>query len=123
VGTRVCTRRDLVLLAVAAVCVGLLLFQWGRSHPQVHQAGVRCLSAPGVIQCDLPDDDWTISIPRDVAWTDAHSERHEDGRPDCLPPTGMSRDRSVRVWWTEVEAEGTRWRQVVMVGCDDSAGE
>lgn len=109
-------RRSLVVLAIAVVA-GLLLFQWGRSQPRVHEASVKCLSAPGTISCELPDD-WTISIPRDVKWSDARGAFHTDGRPDCLPPTGIGLEGPVRVWWTEVEADGMGWRQVIMVGCE-----
>lgn len=115
--TMLSSRRSLIVLAVAALGVGLLLFQWGRSHPQVGEASVKCLSAPGTISCELPDD-WTISIPRDVKWTDRHGAFHADGRPDCLPPTGIGLEGPVRVWWTEVEADGMGWRQVIMVGCE-----
>jgi hypothetical protein len=110
-------RRSLLVLAVAALGVGLLLFQWGRSQPQVFEASVECLSAPGTISCELPDG-WTISIPRDVKWTDRHGDFHEDGRPGCLPPTGIGLEGPVRMWWTEVEAGGMGWRQVIMVGCE-----
>ena len=115
--TMASSRRSLLVLAVAALSVGLLVFQWGRSQPQVHEARVECLSAPETISCELPDD-WTISIPRDVKWTDRHGDFHEDGRPGCLPPTGIGLEGPVRVWWTEVEANGMGWRQVVMVGCE-----
>ena len=104
---------------VVAGCLGLLAvgFWWGQTRPAVHEATVECLSAPRTISCELPDDDWTIAIPLDVAWTDARGF-HSDGRPACLPPTGIGLEGPVRIRWVPVEVDGTRWRQVVAVDCD-----
>lgn len=90
-------------------------FVVGRGSP-VTTEEVSCLSAQGTIQCTLSDG-WDVSIPLDIAWTDAGGAFHEDGRPDCLPPTGRGLEGPVRIAWTKVDAGGVGWRQVVWVGC------
>jgi hypothetical protein len=52
-----------------------------------------------------------------VLWIDAAGFTHEDGRPECLPPTGRGLEGPVRVAWTAVEVGGRSWRQVVAVTC------
>lgn len=90
-------------------------FTTGRSSRVVTEE-VECLSAHHVIGCTLSDG-WDVSVPLDVTWTDASGVFHEDGRPECLPPTGRGLEGPVRVSWTEVEADGRGWRQVLSVAC------
>ena len=104
-----------VVLVLAAAVLGYLL---GRQDPREHVEEVSCLSAAGVISCEL-EDDWTIAIPRHVMWTDVRGTVHEDTRPACLPPTGRGLEGPVRVTWVPVEADGMGWRQVVAVTCLD----
>jgi hypothetical protein len=79
---------------------------------------VGCLSAEGVISCTLSDG-WDVSVPLDVAWTDAAGSLHESGRPDCLPPSGRGLEGPVRISWTKVDVDGTGWRPVLRVACLD----
>ncbi|WP_243057808.1 hypothetical protein [Nocardioides sp. SR21] len=102
----------LVLVLVAGIFAG---YTWGRGSRVVSE-DVGCLSAEGAISCTLGDG-WDVSVPLDVAWTDARGAFHDGGRPDCLPPTGRGEEGPVRVAWTEVEADQVGWRQVVWVGC------
>lgn len=95
--------------------MGLAGFATGRGSRVVTEE-VSCLSMEGQIGCTLSDG-WDVSVPLDVAWTDAHGTFHEEGRPRCLPPTGRGLEGPVRLAWTKVEAQGIGWRQVVWVGC------
>ena len=107
----------LVLVALAACAVAG--FTAGRGA-RIATEEVSCLSAQGAVGCTLRDG-WDVSVPLDVAWTDAGGVFHEDGRPDCLPPTGRGSKRPVRVPWTAVDAGGgVEWRQVVWVGAETS---
>jgi hypothetical protein len=99
-------------LALAAGVLGVTMWRADQSGTET----VSCLSGDRTIQCTLGDGS-DVSVPLDVAWTDARSQLHQDGRPDCLPPSGRGLEGPVRVQWTEVDVEGTQWRQVVWVGC------
>jgi hypothetical protein len=102
-------------LVVALAASAFVGFTVGRGSP-VATEEVRCLSAEGTIGCTLRDG-WDVSVPLDVAWTDSKGVFHDDGRPDCLPPTGRGRSGPVQIAWTKVEAGGVGWRQVVWVRC------
>jgi hypothetical protein len=108
-------RRAVVAFALVLTAVAFAGFAVGR-RTRVVTEEVGCLSAQGTIGCTLRDG-WDVSVPLDVAWTDAGGGFHEGGRPKCLPPTGRGLEGPVRLAWTKVEAEGARWRQVVWVGC------
>jgi hypothetical protein len=105
----------LVGLVLVLVAVAFAGYAVGRSSRVVTEE-VGCLSALGTIGCTLQDG-WDVSVPLDVAWTDAQAGFHDGGRPDCLPPTGRGLEGPVRIAWTTVKAEGTEWRQVEWVGC------
>ena len=72
------------------------------------------LSAEGAIGMDVDGDDYTV--PKDVAWTDVRGAYHEDGRPECLPPSGKL-EGPIRITAEAVEAAGYKRRQVVHVQC------
>ena len=108
-------RRVLAMAVLMLVAVGFIGYTAG-SNSRVVTEEVGCLSAEGVIGCTL-DDGWDVSIPLDVSWTDAEGTVHESGRPECLPPTGRGLEAPVRVSWTEVDVDGTGWRQVLHVAC------
>ena len=63
----------------------------------------------------VPIDGWTYGIPLDLAWVDASGSRHDHGRPDCLPQSGLIGP----VTFASVEAniEGTVYRLVIWVSC------
>ncbi|MCW2773462.1 MAG: hypothetical protein JWN91_1788 [Nocardioides sp.] len=98
-------------LVIALMAVAFAGFAVGRGSRVVTE-DVGCLSAEGVIGCTLRDG-WDVSVPLDVAWTDAQGTFHQGGRPQCLPPTGRGLEGPVRIAWTKVEAGGIGWRQVV----------
>lgn len=108
-------QRILAFAVLVLLVVGFLGFRAG-SASRVVSEEVGCLSADGIIGCTLADG-WDVSVPLDSSWTDAQGQFHEAGRPDCLPPTGRGLEGAVRLWWTEVEVDGTGWRQVVHVQC------
>ena len=74
----------------------------------------KALSAPGAISAE--GEDWSYSIPRDVAWRDARGAFHPSGRPECLPPSGLE-EGPVRFKAIPVEAGGVKFRQVIFVEC------
>ncbi len=104
-----------VPLAVLLLAVVAYLGYTAGSSERVVTEEVDCMSGQEVIGCTLSDG-WDISVPLDVAWTDA-SGFHESGRPDCLPPTGLGTEGPVQISWTEVETNGWAWRQVLHVAC------
>lgn len=110
------SRRALVAALVAIVALVVAAYFVGRTRPVVHRDTARCLSAEGAISCDLPDGS-TIGVPRDVSWTDARGPGHLDGRPACLPPSGIGLEGPVGLSWVDVEVDGISWRQVVRVDC------
>ena len=110
------SRRTLVVAALLLVAAAGLGYLAGREHPREHIEEVRCLSAGPTISCDL-EDGWTVSIPRDIAWTDVRGRSHDGTRPDCLPLTGTGTEGPVRITWLPVEADGRSWRQVIAVSC------
>ena len=115
--TELLTRRQWsTTILVVALAIGALVGFLVGHRSTLHTESVECLSAEGVISCTL-DDGWDISIPLDVAWTDATGSYHGSGRPACLPPTGRGLEDPVQVAWTKVTADGVGWRQVVWVGC------
>jgi hypothetical protein len=105
------------------VAVGLVVllsggvgYTLGESTNDVrHEHGVMCHSAEKQISCEL-EDDWTVSVPLDVHWTDADAS-HSGARPRCLPPGGRGLEGPVSLTWVPVETDGQGWRQVVSVGC------
>jgi hypothetical protein len=103
-----------IALLVLAV-VGILGYQAGSSSRIVTEE-VGCLSAEGVIGCTLADG-WDVSMTLDISWTDAQGSFHESGRPECLPPTGRGLEGPVRISWTDMDVDGTGWRQVLHVVC------
>jgi hypothetical protein len=50
-----------------------------------------------------------------VWWEDAGGSQHDNGRPDCLPPSGQT--MPVRFAEVTVKIGGGGWRQVVFVSC------
>jgi hypothetical protein len=112
--TRLLSRSTVAV--VAALVVAAVAFLVGQRSPTMAAAEVGCLSAEGVISCTLPDG-WDIEVPRDVGWTDVRGRRHQNGRPQCLPPTGIGLEEPVRLHWLPVEVDGSSWRQVVWVTC------
>ncbi|GAA1794518.1 hypothetical protein GCM10009795_045090 [Nocardioides hankookensis] len=105
----------LIVLGVLGLSLGGYVV--GHLRPAtVHHERAGCLSAPGAISCDLSDG-WTIGVPRDVSWTDVQGAWHDDGRPQCLPPTGRGLEGPVGLSWVEAEVDGVGWRQVVHVDC------
>lgn len=105
-----------------AVClvVGLGLgYALGHQRPAMHEADVRCMSAPRAISCtDAADagksDFW---VPRDIAWTDTRGSLHVGDRPACLPPSGRGLEGPLGITWVTVEVAGTSWKQAVGVQC------
>lgn len=108
--------RVLLVVAVLVLAAVALVGYLAGSTSRVVAEEVGCLSAEGVIGCTLSDG-WEVSIPLDVPWTDAGGAFHQGGRPSCLPPTGRGLEDPVRVSWTEVDVDGTGWRQVLHVAC------
>ncbi|GAA2002625.1 hypothetical protein GCM10009719_09720 [Nocardioides kribbensis] len=108
-------RRRLLATGALVVVAAGLGFAVGRDA-RVVEEDVSCLSAQGTISCEL-EDGWTVSVPRDVAWTDRRGAFHQGGRPTCLPPTGIGLEGPVRVWWVAVDEQGVGQRQVVRVAC------
>ena len=81
-------------LLLALVAVAFAGFAVGRDSRVVTEE-VGCLSAQGTIGCTLHDG-WDVSVPLDVAWTDANGGFHEGGRPECLrQPAVAWKDPSV----------------------------
>ena len=106
-------------VALAAVVVAMVAYFGGYStgkHGRFVTEDARCLSMQTQIGCTLPDG-WEVAVPLDVPWTDASGTWHEGSRPDCLPPHGRGAEPPVGVTWTDVEADGTGWRQVIHVTC------
>lgn len=72
-------------------------------------------SAEGAISIET--DDWTYGVPLDgVSWTDAGGSWHDDGRPECLPPS--QQPIPVTFAAVEVTVEGVTWRPVVWIRCE-----
>ncbi len=72
-------------------------------------------SAEGAISIETGD--WTYGVSLDgVSWTDANGSWHDDGRPECLPPS----QETIPVTFAAVEVtvEGVTWRPVVWVSCE-----
>ena len=107
--------RTVVISLLLLVAVGVFAFRSGSSTRVVTEE-VSCLSATEVIGCTL-NDGWDVSVPLDNSWTDAQGAFHEDGRPACLPPTGRGLEGPVRISWTDMNVNGTGWRQVLHVEC------
>jgi hypothetical protein len=105
------------IAALAVVMSVVAGYVAGAHQSDMHQATVACLSAPGAISCGPVESPGhaEYGVPRDVAWTQ-DGVFYGDGRPECLPPTGRG-TVTVRVTWTEVDVDGTRWKQVVGVHC------
>ena len=101
-------------LALLSLSVGFLVGHVrGQSHPRVVEERVSCYSAIP-ISCQM-DDGWYVGVPTDVHWVDSEGSHHQDGRPDCLPPTAT--EHSVTVGVMPVDMGDTMWRQVVWVRC------
>ena len=107
------TALGLALVGLVGAALGYATSE--ATNGEHHEAGVHCLSARETISCEL-DDGWTVSVPDDVSWSRAGTG-HEGERPACLPPTGRGLEGPVDLVWVPVEADGSRWRQVVWVGC------
>lgn len=72
-------------------------------------------SAEGAISIETGE--WTYGVPLDgVSWTDANGSWHDDGRPECLPPSQET--FPVTFAAVEVTVEGVTWRPVVWVSCE-----
>lgn len=116
--------RSALLVALAALAVGAVGgFAAGQRRPVMHETPARCSSGEMVILCQPVDgdgtidsDEWSYSVPLDVAWTGGGAF-HERGRPDCLQPSGREASEVVRLTWVEARADGKTWREVVSVGC------
>lgn len=115
-------RTRVIGAAVLAVAAVLGAYAWGTAHPKVRTDEVVCLSVRAQIGCTMSDG-FDVAVPTDVAWTDVRGAWHENGRPRCLPPTGIGATGPVRIHWLPVEADGVSWRQVVAVTCLDSAAD
>ena len=72
------------------------------------------LSAEGAIGLVVDGHDY--AVPKDLPWTDLQGGYHEDGRPECLPPSGKL-EGPIRITAHSVEAAGLKRRQVVHVEC------
>lgn len=107
-------RRLGTLIVVTGLVVAVLAFLPGRDS-RVRSDQARCLSAVGVISCTLEDGS-DLGVPLDVDWTNDSGDLNE-GRPACLPPTGIGLEGPVELFWTEVEVDDRQWRQVVSVQC------
>lgn len=112
-------RRIPVGLALAgAAAAALVGYGVAESDNGVQTDSVGCLSSEGTISCELTNEDWTISIPLDVAWTEPDGTFHEGGRPVCLPPTGIGLEGPVTIHYIDVRTpSGRGWKQVVQVDC------
>jgi len=111
-------RRIPVGLALAgAAAAALVGYGVAESGNGVETDTVECLSAENTISCELTNEDWTIGVPLDVAWRDSSGSFHEDGRPECLPPTGIGLEGPVTVHYRDVRVDGMGWKQVVQVDC------
>lgn len=75
-------------LVIALMAVAFAGFAVGRGSRVVTE-DVGCLSAEGVIGCTLRDG-WDVSVPLDVAWTDAQGTFHQ-GWPAPVPASDRSR--------------------------------
>ncbi|HEU4511936.1 MAG TPA: hypothetical protein VFR87_02410 [Nocardioidaceae bacterium] len=107
---------SVALAGAFALVGGLVGFAFGQSHPRIHEEVTSCLSAVGTISCEL-EDGWTVAVPKDVHWEDRNGAFHSDGRPRCLPPSGIGLEGPVRLGIVPVEMGGMGWRQVVWVAC------
>lgn len=110
--------RPAVWVAALLLLLGLVVgYVIGERGPRTEEADVACMSAELIISCSPLDSPghgeyW---VPLDVAWT-KNGTLHPSGRPECLPPVSRG-VIEVRVTWTEVDVEGSGWKQVVGVHC------
>jgi len=102
-----------VITIAAALLTGAVGFAVGASRSSVVMLTATPDSAEGAISAEVGG--YTYGIPQDVSWTDANGRLHQEGRPDCLPPTGSL--GPVRFAAVEVTVEGRTWRPVVWVSC------
>jgi hypothetical protein len=102
------------LLAVAvAAAFGGYLVGVGRPTVSIHtgmaHSGATEISVRG-------EDGWVYDVPLELYWTDSNGIWHENGRPDCLPPTnGVVGPITFAA--TQVTQGGVSWRPVIWVSC------
>ncbi len=112
--------RSVVVIGVlvAAVLALVVAYEFGQRHPPVKAEVLACLSAEGDISCGYEDspNSPVLSVPRDVAWTDAGGKSHLGGRPSCLPPVGIG-TILVEVSWVDVRHDGGTSHGVTSVDC------
>jgi hypothetical protein len=112
--THLNVRRAIGVLAVAIVAaVGGYLVGANRSGVSIHTGSAHSEQAQISI---TGEDGWVYNVPLDVNWTDASGAWHQDGRPDCLPPTGEVVG-PIKFAATEVTVSGSKVRPVVWVWC------
>lgn len=102
----------LIVTAVVCLAVG---FQVGRGESEVQWREGAAYVGEG--QASIRVEDWGYGITDSVAWIDGKDEQHDSGWPTCLDvPAGTTID-SVRFATVDVDADGTGWREVVLVDC------
>lgn len=102
------------LLAVVAIAVvAMVAFLLARASAVTVLSG-EAHSADNAIS--IFTDDWTYSVPLEgVTWVDTNNTWHEQGRPECLPPS--TETIPVTFATVQVTIEGATWRPVVWVSC------
>lgn len=111
-------RRIPVGLALAgAAAAALVGYGVAESGNGIETDAVECLSAENTISCELTSEEWTVSIPLDVAWTERDGTFHQGDRPACLPPSGVGLEGPVTIHYVDVRVDGTGWKQVLQVDC------
>ncbi|MBV9097939.1 MAG: hypothetical protein JO079_07770 [Frankiaceae bacterium] len=86
---------------------------WGHRQAGTHTVTGLAYSTP--FQIGAKAGDWAYAIPLSVPWYGADGAFHEDGRPDCLPPS--SQQLPVTFGYAPVTHDGAWWREVVWVDC------
>lgn len=99
---------------VGAAVAALALVGADAVQPDSYEVTATALSAPNAISAE--GEGWTYNIPTDVAWRDVQGRFHDNGRPECLPPTGKE-EGPVRFKAVPVGVDGVKFRQVVFVEC------
>lgn len=110
--------RIAVGVALVVALTAVAAFQFGQRRPDVHTKTLACMSAEAFISCGYPDSPGRhfVVVPRDVPWTDAQGMKHRNGRPGCLPPTGIG-TTAARVSWVEFRLNGVANPVAVSVEC------
>ena len=107
-------RRAVPILLGVLLLAGAGGYAIGASRPTttIHRSMVYSM---GTISSE-PIDGWTYGIPTDVAWVDARGSFHGNGRPDCLPQSGLI--GPITFASVEVTVPGSAgYRPVVWVSC------